>query len=74
VSQELDKSIYQMRAAVLVRLAERNRLYVDVPSVETLVRTLKDDEIWSSIVRSNAGFVGFCRRMLNRFVHRSVKT
>ena len=70
MSRKLDESIYQMRAAVLVRLAERKKLYVDIPSVEALVLTLQDDETWSKIVHSNEGFVGFCRRMLNRFVHR----
>lgn len=73
MSQELDKSICQLRAAVLVRLAVRRKLYVNVPSVYALVKTLDDDGVWSLIVRSNSGLAGFFRRMLNRFVDRTAR-
>ncbi len=71
MSQELDKSINQMRAEVLIRLAERNKLYVDAFSVQILVNGRDDSEAWSCISQSNAGFLGFCRRLLSRVRNRS---
>jgi len=69
VPQQLDESIRKMRSAVLIRLAQRIRLYVHVHAVDELVSTLDDEGVWSSIVRSNAGIAGFVRRILTRFVH-----
>ncbi len=71
---QLDESIREMRSAVLIRLAQRIRLYVDVHAVDELVNTLDDEGVWSSILHSNAGVTGFFRRILIKFVHPGTRT
>ena len=66
MAADLDEGIRSMRAAVLARLAERKKMYFDIGSLEVLVKTLPDEDVWFSILRSNAGVVGFCRRTLLR--------
>ena len=69
MAADLDEGIRSMRAAVLARLAERKKMYFDTGAIELLVKTLPDEEVWSSISRSNAGVAGFCRRILFRLRH-----
>jgi hypothetical protein len=70
VSPELDEGIRSMRVAVLARLAERRKMYFDVGSIELLVKSLPDEEVWSSISHSNSGFAGLVRRFLARITLR----